>query len=1092
MHLRRRVAAVSAVVVAAGLVGIAPRVAFAAPSDLLISEYVEGSSNNKAIEIFNGTGASIDLATSGYRLETYSNGNATAGLTINLTGTVASGDVHVVAHASADAAILAQTDQTTSAGWFNGNDAVVLRSGGASGPVVDAVGQVGVDPGTEWGSGLTSTMDNTLRRKSGVEAGDTDPADAFDPTVEWDGYANNTFDGLGSHAGGTGDPSAVVTCGPALATAEGTAATRTVTATDGNDQITNLDVTGVSPAPSAGTISRTAFTPAAEVGGTASADITVSATVPAGSYAVTVTATDAEGATASCVLTVTVTGAPTVLTVGQVQGPTTDAENGKTDRSPLAPASGNGSSSTLYDVRGVITQKTLARTSAGASQNGFFLQSRVGATDGDPTTSDGIFVFMGAFTSLIGGYTPTVGDEVVLRARVAEFFNLTQLTGASLVTTLATGLDVATEVETTDAVPPADLATADRFWERHEGARLRVRAGSGATSGRDVFAGTADSEIWLVDVDDPLLDRADPYARRVFRDPHPLDNQPTPLFDDANGHRIMLGSLGVKATAGDNTVLLPPARTFDTLTADAVGGLYFSFEKYGVQVESAAFAPGADPSANAAPVAAHRSEEYAVATFNVENLYDFRDDPFDGCDFAGNSGCPGVNPPFDYVPASAEAYNERLAAQAGVIVGPMKAPDILLIQEAEDQDICTVTAGALTCGATDNADGKPDTLQELALAVATAGGPSYDAAYDRDGADDRGIVAGFLYRTDRVSLAPAGTGVLSADPGVDYRGAALAYNADVQNPKSLNADLPSDVDTSTGVDGSDVYTRAPQVAKFLVAGSPGSAEKLTLWALSNHFSSTPNARVGQRREQAAYGAAIVAAIEADDAQARVVYGGDLNVFPRPDDPIATSDADTPSDQLAPLYDGGLHNLWDDLLADAPSAAYSYVFQGQAQTLDHLMVNDALYGDLVQMRAAHINAGWPADFDGDGPRGVSDHDPQIARFRSRAALTVADVSVTEGNSGTRAATFTARVSRPLSQPVLVCAATVGVTASDGSDYNGLAQCRTLPAGATSVQFTVSVKGDRRREPDERFALLVAGVPYLRLADPLAVGTIVNDD
>ena len=57
----------------------------------------------------------------------------------------------------------------------------------------------------------------------------------------------------------------------------------------------------------------------------------------------------------------------------------------------------------------------------------------------------------------------------------------------------------------------------------------------------------------------------------------------------------------------------------------------------------------------------------------------------------------------------------------------------MLIQEAEDQDICTVAAGELVCGTTNNADGKPDTLQELALAIAAAGGPAYDAAYDRTG-----------------------------------------------------------------------------------------------------------------------------------------------------------------------------------------------------------------------------------------------------------------------------------------------------------------------------------------------------------------------
>ena len=115
------------------------------------------------------------------------------------------------------------------------------------------------------------------------------------------------------------------------------------------------------------------------------------------------------------------------------------------------------------------------------------------------------------------------------------------------------------------------------------------------------------------------------------------------------------------------------------------------------------------------------------------------------------------------------------------------------------------------------------------------------------------------------------------------------------------------------------------------------------------------------------------------------------------------------------------------MADVPASAYSYSFEGQAQTLDHLFVNDALYGDLVQVRAAHINADWPAEFTGDGSRGSSDHDPQVARFRSRASLTVADTAVVEGNQGTRQLTFTATVSRPLSQPVLLCATTVGLTA-----------------------------------------------------------------
>ena len=53
-------------------------------TDLFISEYVEGTSNNKAIEIFNGTSSSVDLAADGYKLEFYFNGSTSPGTTINL------------------------------------------------------------------------------------------------------------------------------------------------------------------------------------------------------------------------------------------------------------------------------------------------------------------------------------------------------------------------------------------------------------------------------------------------------------------------------------------------------------------------------------------------------------------------------------------------------------------------------------------------------------------------------------------------------------------------------------------------------------------------------------------------------------------------------------------------------------------------------------------------------------------------------------------------------------------------------------------------------------------------------------------------
>lgn len=180
----------------AGLFAGPVKPALAAANDLFFSEYIEGSSNNKALEIYNGTGAAINLATDEYNVQMYFNGSTNPGLTINLTGTVAPGDVFVLAHSSAAAQILDQADQTNSAGWFNGDDAVVLRKGAT---VLDVIGQIGVDPGTEWGSGLASTTDNTLRRKTAICAGDPDGSNAFDPNVEWDGFAQDTFGGLGSH-----------------------------------------------------------------------------------------------------------------------------------------------------------------------------------------------------------------------------------------------------------------------------------------------------------------------------------------------------------------------------------------------------------------------------------------------------------------------------------------------------------------------------------------------------------------------------------------------------------------------------------------------------------------------------------------------------------------------------------------------------------------------------------------------------------------------------------------------------------------------------------------------------------------------------
>jgi hypothetical protein len=125
-------------------------------------------------------------------------------------------------------------------------------------------------------------------------------------------------------------------------------------------------------------------------------------------------------------------------------------------------------------------------------------------------------------------------------------------------------------------------------------------------------------------------------------------------------------------------------------------------------------------------------------------------------------------------------------------------------------------------------------------------------------------------------------------------------------------------------------------------------------------------------------------------------------------------------------------------------------------------------------------------------GSSDHDPQVARFHSRAALSVADARVAEGDTGTAPLAFPVTLSRPLAQPLTVCATAAPGTAWPVIDFDPYIGCRTIPAGETTTAFTVKVRGDRWREPDERLNLLVTALGAVRVTDGTAVGTITNDD
>jgi hypothetical protein len=163
--------------------------------NLYFSEYIEGSSNNKALEIYNAGECAVSLF-GHVSVAMFPNGSTGPYATFHCTGILAPGETYVIAHPRAVPAVTGRADALDDVCGFNGNDAIVLFYDSAP---IDSIGQAGFNPGTEWSDGGVSTMNRTLRRKAGVTGGDADPLNAFVVSNEWEGYPLDAFDDLGAH-----------------------------------------------------------------------------------------------------------------------------------------------------------------------------------------------------------------------------------------------------------------------------------------------------------------------------------------------------------------------------------------------------------------------------------------------------------------------------------------------------------------------------------------------------------------------------------------------------------------------------------------------------------------------------------------------------------------------------------------------------------------------------------------------------------------------------------------------------------------------------------------------------------------------------
>ena len=189
-------------------------------NELFFSEYVEGTSHSKALEIYNPTANPIAL--SNYEIIRFSNGSVTPVDSIPLTGTILAHDVWVVVNgqvtpdgngAFCDPILMAMGDQVgpaayvagTAVMYFNGDDALVLCKI-APRTFVDIFGKIGEQPVPCWsdvfpytGAGSWWTKDHDLVRKASVTGGVTVNPTAFNVTTEWDSLPVNTWTNLGTH-----------------------------------------------------------------------------------------------------------------------------------------------------------------------------------------------------------------------------------------------------------------------------------------------------------------------------------------------------------------------------------------------------------------------------------------------------------------------------------------------------------------------------------------------------------------------------------------------------------------------------------------------------------------------------------------------------------------------------------------------------------------------------------------------------------------------------------------------------------------------------------------------------------------------------
>jgi predicted extracellular nuclease len=701
-------------------------------------------------------------------------------------------------------------------------------------------------------------------------------------------------------------------------------------------------------------------------------------------------------------------------------------------------------------IRGIVT---------GVKSNGFFVQEEDAdaALENDPATSEGVFVF----TSVSPAASIVLGAEVMVSGTVVEFVPagdpqqppFTELASPSYVR-VSTGNPLPTPVTLTNTFP--NPAGPHDQLERVESMRVQVPSLTVVAPTQGSFTEITGSVSHTGRFYGVVTGTPRPFREPGIQAPDAPPSGSIPPIPrwDFNPERLKVDSNALGAG-------LLVVQTNDVVT-NLVGPLEYGFRAYAILPDGTApqaVTPGVLPATATAPLAT----EVTIASFNLNRLFN---------DIDGESNGPDVD---------TAVYQNRLGKASLAIRNNLQMPDVIGVQEVENLGTLQDLAARISADA--NAAGQPD--------------PQYDA-YLVEGNDVGGIDVGYLVKTSEVSA------------GVPR----VTVNSVTQELDGTQWTDPDDGNLAT------LNDRPPLVLDATINQPTGATYDITV--INNHLRSllgieseepdgltTEGDRVRRKRlAQAQDLAKLIDSYQDADPTRNIILVGDFNAFEFNDgyvDVINTITGTPPPDNETVVPGDGLDLVDSDLdnLVDTPppSERYSYLHDGNAQNIDHAIVNQALITSTSARRIEHprIDADYP-DTERNDPSNairVSDHDPVLAYFSpivfTPSQISVADTSQAEGNAGTATMTFTVALDTPSATPVTVDWATSNGTATAGVDYTSDSGTVTFVPGDVSETFTVDVTGDTAFEADETLTVtLTNNTGNSTIADATATGTITNDD